>query len=109
MNDFDPDDLSAKLRTWKVEPQVPDSFQREVWQRIAARQAVRDGLLWLKIVQWFSSRFERPQYAAALLALSLSVSIGVAHFHAQGANTKHWKALEERYGDSVDPMAMVGR
>ena len=109
MKDFDPDDLSAKLRTWKVEPRVPGSFQREVWRRVAARQAVREEALWPKVVQWFSTQLARPQYAAALFAVSLSVSIGVAYVQAQGANAKHWKTLEARYAASVDPLAMMGR
>ncbi|MEA3208829.1 MAG: hypothetical protein QOE70_1886 [Chthoniobacter sp.] len=106
MNAPDPDDLSARLRTWKVEPQVPGSFQGEVWQRIAARQAGRGEAFWPRIVQWFSTRLVRPPYATALVLLSLSASIGLAHVHAQGAKAKHWKELEARYAASVDPLAM---
>ena len=109
MKDSVPDELSAKLRTWKVEPQVPGSFQREVWQRIAARQTMREEAFWPKVVQWLSTRLVRPQYAAALFAITLSAGIGVAHVQAQGTNAKHWKALEARYAASVDPMAMMGR
>ena len=109
MKDSVPDDLSAKMRTWKVEPQVPGSFQRDVWQRIAARQTVGEEALWPKVVQWFSTQLTRPQYATALFAISLLASICVAHVQAQGTNAKHWKTLEARYAASVDPLAMVGR
>ena len=106
MNHFESDELSAKLRAWKVEPQVPGSFSREVWQRIAARQTAREEAFWPRVVQWFSTQLVRPQYATALVVLSLSVSIGVAHVQAQETKAKHWKQLEARYAASVDPLAM---
>lgn len=106
MNTPDPDDLSAKLRTWTVDPQVPGSFQREVWQRIAARQTEREEAFWPCVVHWLSTQLIRPQYATALVVLSLSVSIGVAHVQAQETKAKHWKQLEARYAASVDPLAM---
>lgn len=37
MSRMDSDDLSEKLRAWRVEPELPSSFQRGVWQRIASR------------------------------------------------------------------------
>ena len=109
MKNFDPEDLSAKLRTWKVEPQVPGSFQREVWQRIAARQTAREEAFWPQLVQWVSAQLVRPRYAMALVAVSLSASIGVAHIQAQDTNVKLGKQLEARYATSVDPLAMMGR
>ena len=106
MKDFDSDDLPAKLRTWKVAPQVPGSFPREVWQRIAARQTAREEAFWPRVVQWFSTQLVRPQYATALRVLSLSASIGMAHVQAQETKAKQWKQLEARYAASVDPLAM---
>ena len=106
MNTPDPDDLSAKLRTWTVEPQVPGSFQREVWQRISVRQALRQEAFWPQLAAWVSARLVGPQYATALVILSLSASIGVAHVQAQGTNAKLAKMLEARYAASVDPLAM---
>lgn len=109
MNDFEPDDLSTKLRAWKVEPQVPGSFPREVWQRIAARQAARDEAFWPQLVQWVSMQLVRPRYAMSLVALSLSISLSVAHVQAQDTNAKLAKRLEARYAASVDPLAMMSR
>ena len=109
MNDFESDDLSAKLRVWKVEPQVPGSFPREVWQRIAARQTAREEAFWPQLVQWVSVQLVRPRYATALVILSLSASIGVAQVQAQDTNAKLAKRLEARYAASVDPLAMMSR
>src|SRR5258708_38907582 len=106
MNTPDPGDLSAKLRTWTVEPTAPGSFPRKVWQRIAARQAGREEAFWPRVAQWFSTQLVRPQYATALAVLSLSASIGLAHVQAQGTEAKLWKELEVRYVASVDPLAM---
>ncbi len=106
MSDSDSDELSAKLRAWKVEPKVPASFQREVWQRIAARQAAHDEAFWPRVTEWFSTQLVRPRYALALVTLSLSLSVGVALLQAQDANARHWKILEARYASSIDPLEM---
>jgi hypothetical protein len=102
----DTDDLSAKLRAWKVDPQVPDSFQRAVWQRVATRQAARESAFWPRMTQWFSTEFIRPQFASATVILSLMASLGVAHLQAQETKARQWQALEARYAASVDPLAM---
>jgi hypothetical protein len=107
MNEPAPDNLTAKLRTWKVEPRVPASFQREVWQRIATRQAARESAFWPRVAQWFSTQFVRPQIAVATVLLSLAASLGVAHVQAQETNAKQRKAVEVRYAASVDPLAML--
>ncbi len=106
MKHSDADDLDAKLRTWKVEPQVPVSFQREVWQRIAARQAAREEAFWPQLMQWLFAQIARPQYATALMAISLSISLGVAHVQAQDTKARMEKVMEARYAASVDPLAM---
>jgi hypothetical protein len=46
-----PDNLDAKLNAWEVNPRVPASFQREVWQRIASRQAAREEAFWPRLTQ----------------------------------------------------------
>jgi len=107
MNTPDPDDLSAKLRTWTVDPKVvPGSFSRQVWQRIGARQAGREEAFWPRAVQWLSTQLVRPRYAVALVVLSLSASIGMAHVQAQETKAKVGKMMEARYAASVDPLAM---
>jgi hypothetical protein len=107
MNDDDSDGLSAKLRAWKVEPKAPASFQREVWQRIAARQTVRDEAFWPRAARWFFAQLVRPRYAVALVALSLFTSIGAARLQARETNARHWEKLEARYASSIDPLAMT--
>ena len=102
----DPDDLSGKLRTWIVAPQVPDAFQSEVWQRVSMLQAGREEAFGVGVVRWFFTQLVRPQYAVALVILGLSAGIGVAHVQAQETKAKHWKELEVRYAASVDPRAM---
>ena len=109
MKNFEPDDFDAKLRAWKVEPAVPASFQREVWQRIAARQALRSESLWPRVAQWWLARLVRPQYATALVIFSLAGSVGAAHMQAQDARAKLGEELEERYAASVDPLTMMSR
>jgi hypothetical protein len=106
MNNPTPDDLSAKLRTWKVEPRIPGSFQREVWQRITVRQAAREAVFWPRVAEWFSTQFIRPQFASAAVLLSFAASLGAAHLQARETKARQWKTLEARYAASVDPLAM---
>jgi hypothetical protein len=106
MKSFDSDDLSAKLRIWKVAPPVPAGFQREVWQRIATRQTAREEAFWPSLWRWLLQQLVRPQYAFAVILVSLSAGVGFAHVQAQSANAKQWKALELRYASSVDPLSM---
>jgi len=107
MSNSPADDLSQKLRAWKVEPQIPTGFQREVWQRIAAGQAARQDTFWSATAQWLASLLVRPRFAVALVALSLGGSLAFAHLQAQDSNTRDWRALEARYASSVDPLAMT--
>lgn len=107
MKSSDSDELSAKLRTWKVAPQVPTGFQREVWQRIATRQTAREEAFWPSLWRALLTQLARPQYAFAVILVSLSAGLGFAHVQAQDANAKQWKALETRYAASVDPLSMA--
>ncbi|MDZ4288903.1 MAG: hypothetical protein U0984_13135 [Prosthecobacter sp.] len=101
------DDLPKLLRAWRVEPRIPAGFQREVWQRIAAREAARENAFWPQLTRWLLTQFARPQYATALVVLSLPLSLGLAHVQAREANAKQWKQLEAHYADSVNPLAMA--
>ncbi len=106
MSRFEDDELSAKLRAWKIELQVPAGFQREVWQRIAARQSPWAKTFWAGLLQWISDQLARPQYATAMIAMMLTSGIGFAHVKADHSNAKSWKMLEARYANSVNPLAM---
>jgi hypothetical protein len=90
-----------------VEPHIPAGFQREVWQRIAGQQAAHEGVFLPSFVRWISAYFARPQHAAAVVAVMLTSGLGLAHVQAQDSNSKNWKALEARYADSINPLAMA--
>jgi hypothetical protein len=96
------EELKAWLKTWRAEPKVPDSFQREVWQRIAVRKSGRKGLLfgWAEEIV---SALIQPGYAAAMAGLMVATGLAVAHLQAQQANAKDWKSLEARYALSINP------
>jgi hypothetical protein len=99
------DELKARLRAWSVDPQLPDSFQRAVWQRIAVRQSGRKRLVsgWLEEAL---SVLLQPRYAAAIGGLMLATSLGLAHLQAQQVNSEHWRVLEARYTASINPEVM---
>ncbi len=106
MSRFEDDELSGKVRAWKIELQLPAGFQREVWQRIAARQSPRAKAFWAGLLHWLSDQLARPQYATAMMAVMLTSGIGFAHVKAHDSNAKSWKMLEARYANSVNPLAM---
>ncbi len=103
------DDLSSKLRKWQPEAQIPPRFQAEVWQRIAARQETRQRSIW----NWFREglwvELGKPQYATALIAASVALSLGAAHLNAAQANARNWRTLETRYVSSVTPLGQIGQ
>jgi hypothetical protein len=101
------DELKRMLRTWKVESEVPRSFNREVWRRIATEERKRNEALLPSLTAWLFSTIAHPKYALALFALSLTASVALAHMEAQETKAQHWKALEARYTASIDPLAMT--
>ena len=101
---MEPDELNSKLKAWQTDVQIPRRFQAEVWQRIAAREEARRHSIWNRFREGLLPQLARPQYATALIALSISASLGVAHLQAQGANAKHWRELETRYVNSITPL-----
>ena len=103
---MDPDeDLKARLRLWRVQAEVPPSFQADVWRKIAARQATAETPP--PAVGWLLSQLGQPRYAGPVGLALLAVSLGLAHVQADSANGRTWRTLETRYVVSIDPMAMV--
>ncbi len=101
------DELEKQLPKWNPDISIPVRFQAEVWQRIAAREAARRDSIWRRVREWISTELPKPQYATALIALGVTLSIGVAHVQARQTNTKHWGELEARYVTSIDPAVRV--
>lgn len=98
------DDLNSKLHAWRTDLEIPRRFQAEVWQRIAAREEARQLSVWHRFHEALFTQLARPQYATALVAVSILVSLGAAHVQAKGANAKHWRELETRYVNSITPL-----
>ncbi len=100
---MEPDDLNSKLHAWQTTAQIPRRFQAEVWQRIAAREEARRHSIWNRFREGLLNQLVKPQYATALIAVSIAASVGVAHLQARGTNAKHWRELEIRYVNSISP------
>jgi hypothetical protein len=109
MTTMDPDEgLRARLRLWRVQAEVPPSFQADVWRKIAARQATAEkpppAVGW---VGWLLGQLGQPRYAVPVGLALLGVSLGLARVQADSANGRTWRTLEARYVVSIDPMAMA--
>ena len=106
---MDPDEgLRARLRSWRVQADVPPSFQADVWRKIAARQATAEkpppAVGW---IGWLLGRLGQPRYAVPVGLTVLAASLGLARVQADSANGRTWRTLETRYVVSIDPMAML--
>jgi hypothetical protein len=95
--------LKRKLEAWRVEPRVPSSFQREVWQRIAVKETVRQTSFKYQFAVWVSSLLLTPRYAVAVIMAGAFLGIGMAQVEAMNTNAKSSKYLETRYIETVDP------
>lgn len=97
--------LKQQLSSWKVDVEIPQRFQAEVWQQIAARDASRRARLWFQVREWFSLQLAKPSYATAVVVTGVTLSLGFAHLRAERANASYSRELETRYVSSVNPNA----
>jgi hypothetical protein len=101
------DELKRKLDTWKVAPAVPGGFQREVWQRIAAREAARQQSGWRQRSRRFFELLATPRYATAACLTAVVIGAGAAQVRATQENDWRWSELQTRYAISIDPVAQA--
>lgn len=105
MSDPQSDELSRKLRTWVVTPNVPADFQREIWQRLAVRPTANQEISWSALLLSLSALMAQPRNAIVSFILLVGLGLGIAHFQAAQSNERSWKSLEVRYANSVNPLA----
>lgn len=104
---FMDDELKQKLKAWKVSAAIPARFQAEVWQRIAAQEAHRRHSIWPRFVPKIVAALRSPAYATAVVLTAAVAGAGAAQWHARGAVSQTWRALETRYVQSIDPYAAL--
>jgi hypothetical protein len=105
-------ELQEKLQAWRVDIDVPVDFQREVWSRIAAREAVDGGPAWLTWVKRLLSSealFSTPRLALAAVTISLLLGAGTGLVETGRSNTAVWKHLENQYVQSINPYWQVAK
>ena len=92
--------LNELLRQSREEAELPPSFQREVWQKIAAvkaREEARWG--WIRpLLDWFT----RPLAAAAAWALALMAGLLLGNLKAQSPTSE---ARAAAYAHFINPLA----
>jgi hypothetical protein len=95
------DELQKKLASWKVQPQIPPEFQRDVWQKIAARESrsTKSSLSGIWNISWLSL----PRLATCAIILGALGGTGLGLVESSQANLKTWKTLETKYVQSIDP------
>jgi hypothetical protein len=95
------DDLGERLVRWTVQPQIPPDFQRDVWQKIAARET-RKTTAWLS-GSWNYWNVSVPGLATCAIVVGVTAGAGLGIVESSQANARNWKTLEVKYVQSVDP------
>lgn len=95
--------LTALLREWKPDADLPPRFQEGVWRRIAqaedAKKIPRLAGFWREI----EAALRRPALAACYVAILLFVGLGAGMLQAREQSARMDRTLEARYLQSVDP------
>ena len=105
-------ELQEKLQAWRVDIDVPADFQREVWSRIAAHEAIDGGPAWLTWVKRLLSSgtlFSTPRLALAAVTVGLLLGAGTGLVETGRSNTAVWKHLENQYVQSINPYWQVAK
>jgi len=110
VNCDDDQKLSALLKRWEVADEAPANFRPAVWSRIGTSHGARGSRgnsLWWRLAGAVGETLSRPAYAAALALLTLSLSVGSAHLHAQQVAGNREQRAEAHYLASIDPLAQI--
>ena len=110
--DLSDSELQKKLQTCRDDIDVPANFKREVWSRIASREAVDGGPAWPTWVRRLLSSttlFSTPRLALAAVTIGLLVGAGTGLVETGRSNTAVWKHLENQYVQSINPYWQVAK
>lgn len=97
------DDLKQQLQCWKVEPDIPTTFQAEVWAKITAKEVSKEKSIWNRWMLRLSQIITQPVYASAIAMAILTISLTGAYTQSQRANIANLAELQSRYAASIDP------
>jgi hypothetical protein len=97
MND---NELDALIRQTHPVPELPASFQREVWARVADAE----DRSWTRLWEVFLAFLARPVPAAATVALMLGAGIGLGSLTAPEAPTTPQRTT---YFASINPLSQA--
>jgi hypothetical protein len=101
-------ELRKKLAAWKIEPRLPDDFQRRVWERIAARESANIDQrwdAWLSIRLSSVSLVSRLALAAVVVGLLVGTTTGL--IEASRWNSAEWNRLGAKYVQSINPYQRI--
>ncbi|MDL5046236.1 hypothetical protein QQ054_09335 [Oscillatoria amoena NRMC-F 0135] len=103
MKENDDPNLSKLLQSWEVSQEAPVGFEREVWNRIAAR-AETPASVFGQFLDLLSGKLLRPQTACAigLAVIAGGVALGI---HNAGVKMEQKETLAaQHYVLSIDPV-----
>jgi hypothetical protein len=111
-NDPRDPELDKMLAAWQVEVRVPEDFQRQVWKRIAAREAANadpSWLTWIKSLFVSGAAVSVPRVALAAVSLGVFIGVTTGILETSRWNAATWNRLENQYVQSVDPYQQVAK
>ena len=103
------DELDRKLKSWDAKAEAPASFNAGVWQKIAARSAVREQSFAGGLIEMFRLLTLTWRGVTAVVLLGVALGTAAGGVEARGVNAHRWNVLGERYADSINPVAITSR
>ena len=100
--------LSAKLKKWKVTPELPVEFKSTVWRRISSSESVRTKGLEL-LLRWCSVLGNRQGFVAGYLSFALFIGVYLGLAHVKSDSEKFRNVMGDRYVSLVDPSVHSNR
>ncbi|HSI82614.1 MAG: hypothetical protein ACAI35_24180 [Candidatus Methylacidiphilales bacterium] len=101
------DSLNKLLRSWQPQVDIPSDFQRNVWQRIEAREEESPVTWWRIIADWMTQGLSHPVRATAVLVAVSLVAGGMGAVQARDSAAALELRMESRYTASINPYAQA--
>jgi hypothetical protein len=95
--------LHKLLKEWRADAPLPAHFQAAVWRRIEQPHAPASPSFWDVVTNWIGTVAPHPAFAAAYIALFLTVGVAAGWTQARQESVRVKGELGDRYIRVLDP------
>lgn len=99
------DRLSALLKEWRADGDLPAGFQTAVWARIDRAASARrvSNPFGAAVLEWFNQLVARPQVAVASIALFVVVGMTAGWTQGRREVARVEQELAQKYVQTINP------